>query len=162
MYSASLAAAFGYMEGTISVWARVANAGVWTDAATRWIINFAVNSSNLVRIGRDGTNNLISFRYRANGTTQLINNIAINTTDWFHVALTWSRTANLVTAYTNGSLTGTVSGTMQNWVGLLAADQTCMGAQNTTPAFVWSGYIAHAAHWNRPLQAKEITRLARR
>jgi hypothetical protein len=160
MFSASLQAAFGSAEGTFAAWARVANAGVWTDAAQRRVIRFAADANNAVAMYRSTTNNTFSWQYVAGGTTLTRSKAALSTTDWFHIALTWSKTNNQAIAYFNGAQEGAILTGLGVWAGNLASSTTLVGATSQTPGGVWNGNLAHAAIWASALSAAQIATLA--
>ena len=50
IYSAALAGAFNGAEGTLMIWAKVSAAGVWTDAASRYLVRLRADANNSVHI----------------------------------------------------------------------------------------------------------------
>lgn len=159
VYSAGFAAAFNTAEGTAHAWIRVASAGVWTDATERRICEFQADSSNRVRMLKSTTNNRLTIEYRAGGTIETINVDSQSSLNWLHVAITWSKTAEEVRAYVDGALVGT-STTLGVWAGALLSTRCCIGANDTTGATPWSGYLAHIALWTYPLSVGQIAALA--
>lgn len=161
VFTATLQGRFNGVEGTAMAWARVANSGVWTDGADRYIVNLRVNAGNNLFIRRNGANNnRIRWRYEAGGIARTVDLTGPNHTDWFFVALTWSASAGAtgeVRAYYNGVQTGAIQVALGAWAGNLAAGNTVIGAYSTAPANVWHGYIAHCAVWNRALTPQELS-----
>jgi hypothetical protein len=157
IHSASLASAFNGAEGTISAWAKVSGAGVWTDATFRRIFTFQADASNRIIAYRDTTNNTLAFLYAAGGTVETAL-ITTSTTGWFHFALTWSKAAEQVKAYFNGAQSGPTLTALGVWSGSLAAANTMIGALSTAAQF-WSGLITNVAVWDTPLTAAEIASL---
>lgn len=159
VFSASLAAAFGSAEGSIALWAKVANVGVWSDATVRRFITLQVDANNRVFIEKVAGANTFGYNYVAGGTAKNRNRTT-TTTDWFHVALTWSKANDEVKAYFNGAQEGATLNALGVWVGTIVSTNTNVGANATTPTSVWSGFLAHAAIWNTPLSAAQVAALA--
>lgn len=160
IYSAGLAGAFSKDEGSVAVWAKVAGAGVWTDATNRRIIHLRTDVSNRLLIGRPTASNLLQFLYVAGGTTKTVN-LTTSAVDWLHVVLTWSKATDQMKAYAAGAQTGTTQTALGTWVGALNSTNSNIGSTDTTPNAVWSGTLAHAAIWTRVLTAAEIAELAK-
>lgn len=146
-------------EGTFVALVKLAAAATWTDGAVRRVLSMRVNAANNFFFRRTTTNNQLEFNYQAGGVTKQILDITLGgITDWLILGMTWS----LVSGGTGEfkayggrfGLTVAQLGTTQTglgtWVGSLSATDCCIGAQNTTPAQVWSGYIAHAVLLNTP------------
>lgn len=162
LYSSSLQTAFNGAEGTIALWFRVIGVGVWTDATLRRIIRFAVDSQNLVTIAKLTTDNTVQFQYVSGNVSKGRTKSSVSTVDWTHVAMTWSKSADEVKCWYNGVQEQTTSNTISTFVGSLASTSVVLGSTSTTPAAPWSGYIAHAAVWDRPLTPMVLAGLAGR
>ncbi len=161
IYSTELNSLFNGLEGTLSFWFKVANAGVWTDATLRRMAMLYVNGSNYLGFGKTTTNNTLQVFYGAGGTAETINSAAVGgDVGWIHSALTWSKTGDLFALYLKGNFIAS-SATLGNWTGNLSATQTIIGATSTVPANPFNGYIAHYAFWNATLTAGEIETLSR-
>lgn len=160
IYSASLSGAFGSAEGTAALWMRVSGAGVWTDGTTRRLLCLQVDGSNRVRIDRTTTNGRVDLAYSAGGVTQTVSVTSLSSTNWLHFALTWSKAGDAVKGYLGGVQQSTTQTGLGVWAGVLASTATVAGAANTTPANVWSGYLAHVALWSTPLSGAQIATLA--
>lgn len=156
-FSAALASDFNGSEGTFVLWAKVASSSVWTDGTVRYLAQLSVNANNLVRIIKLTTNNTLRFDYVAGGTSELITKSSVSDTDWFHVAITWSKANERVRGYFNGELVST-STTLGVWAGAIVGAQ--IGANTLTPLNVWSGYLSNYRLYNRELTADEIASLA--
>jgi len=157
VFSATFQGAFNGSEGTMACWARVANAGVWTDGAARRTHQFAVDAANRQRNGKTLAN-ILFWDYTAGGVNEFPS-LAATPTAWFHMAASWSKIANTFQVYYNGA-PQTPWIALGNWAGILAANLTCIGSDDTTPTNPWHGWIAHMAVWNRPLTAATISALA--
>jgi hypothetical protein len=156
--TASLQAAFNGAEGTLMVWARVANVGVWTDGIARMSAFIAVDANNYLDIGKTTTNNQMRFRYMAGSTIKQIL-YTMSPTAFFCAALSWSATADQVKAFVNGAQVGSTATTLGTWAGALAT--AILGASSAVPATPWSGYLAHAALWTAALYPAQILWLSR-
>jgi hypothetical protein len=159
VFTASLQSAFNSAEGTIAIWAKVSAVGVWSDGVVRRFITLQVDANNRVYIEKVAGANTFGFNYIAGGTAKSRNR-ATSTVAWFHVALTWSKSADQVIAYFNGVQEGATLIGLGVWVGSIVNTNSNIGANATTPTSVWSGFLAHAAVWNAPLSASQIASLA--
>lgn len=157
IHSASLAAAFNPLEGTLMAWAKVSGSGVWTDGASRMVGHFYVDANNRVFIGRQAVNNRIEVRYTAGGTLKQVLVDSLSSTGWMHWAVTWSAGSDQLKAYLNGAQTGSTQTGLGTWVGALDANTTAVGAFNTVATGAWSGSIAHAVLLNRVATPAEIS-----
>lgn len=161
IYSADLNSAFNPDEGTLLVFAKVSDAGVWTDGAQRFIATIGL-SSNEVYLRKSSTgSNRIDFVYTAGGTVKSIALTSFSPTDFFMLAITWSKSADEMKAYSNGVQTGATQTGLGAWAGNLNSAQCVIGAANTSAANRFSGFIAHPALVNRALSDAEIHRIAK-
>lgn len=154
VYSAGFDSAWNQNEGCVLLWLKANDAGVWTDATTRYM--FVANSgvSDLFWIHKTTTDSQVWFRRVGNGTSQQIVDTSFSGTDWISVLMSWSVANDEFKAYKNGTQLGTTQ------TGLVAASdttlitsQTALGAGNTTPANVWHGYLGYATVWDRPVDS---------
>lgn len=157
VYSAGLASAFNGPAGTITAWARVANAGIWTDNALHRIATFGADANNRVLLRKDGLNDL-RWTYIAGSTSKEVA-LVTTTTAWFHSAITWDKAADAVKVYFNGAQTGSTQTGLGTWAGSLANNTTVIGAASTSPSGVWSGRLAHVGLWSVALSAQEVASL---
>jgi len=160
IYSAGLNADFDGAEGTLLAWAKVSGSDVWTDGALRTIIYMAVDSDNRVFIRKSTTDNTLDFYYIAGGTPKNVSPGSQSFTSFTCLAISWSAAADEMKAFIDGVQTGSTQTSLGTWTGDLDSATTCIGAASSTPASVMDGYIAHAALWNRALDAAEIEYLS--
>jgi hypothetical protein len=157
LYSVGMAADFNPLEGTIFVWAKVANAGIWIDGLVRYVIRLAVDATNnnSVRIVKATPANLLAIEYGAGGTleTRLI---TISTTDWFSAAITWSKSNDRVRAYLNGVQQGADMTALGVWAGSLSPTRCVLGALDTNGFNGWSGWESHYRNYPSELPAADI------
>ena len=157
IYSASLAAAFNGAEGTLVIWAKVANVGVWTDATSRYLFSvYAGDGNNAVFIRKDNGNNLTRFHYKAGAVEEEVN-IATNSIDWVQYGITWSATADEVKLYMAGAQVGTTQTGLGTWVGTLTS--AAIGAYIASASGVYYGWLAHSPIWTKALTPAQIAYL---
>lgn len=160
VHSASLGGAFNGAAGTLMLWLRVSGAGVWTDGANRSGVVLLADGNNYIHLRKSSTSNRVQVLYNAAGTV-VTHTIAMNPVTWFHLATTWDGAGNALRAWVNGVEQTPATG-LGTWNGSgLAATFCAIGAQNTTPAAVWSGNLSHVALWNTTLTHSEIKNLSR-
>ena len=159
-FSVSLQGAFSGVAGTIAQWAKVSAVGVWTDGTTRRSLQFQVDANNLVRFGRGTVNNQFVGAYTAAGTTKSVVVTTAAPVGWVHWAITWDAGADEVKVYMAGAQTGTTQTGLGIWAGSLATTTTAIGANSTSGANPWAGYVAHTAVWTSALNATQILSLA--
>ena len=159
VYSASLAAAFNGAEGTIIIWPKVYNVGVWTDTLLHWIIHFcSVDGNYTIRIYKDTSNPLVWLYYTFGVTLSVA--LSVTPTIFKCLGMTWSKSNDRMRAFYNGLQTGVDQTGMGVWVGALDATRTVVGAESTVPISVWYGYIAHGALWSAELSPSEMLQAA--
>jgi hypothetical protein len=160
-YSASLAAAFNGAEGTIAIWAKVTNAGIWAGATFRASVTLIADGNNLVILRKDSSPpDSLEWIYIAGGTTKLRAKTGLTTTGWMHLALSWSKSDDEVIAYYDGVQEGAVMTGLGTWVGALSSGGTVLGAQSVPSSNTWDGYLAHGAVWDYPLTPAQTVDLA--
>lgn len=142
IYTSALNTAFSGAEGGVIARAKVANAGVWTDAANRYLFQIQVDASNLVYIGSPTTNNRVYYYYTAGGTAESGTKTSATETGFFTVGISWSKTGDAVDYYYDGSASGLAQSTgLGTWAGALSSTKCVIGAGNTTPAAQWHGWV---------------------
>jgi hypothetical protein len=150
----ALAAAFNKDEFTIMAWVRVANAGVWSDATQRRILYFGFSideANNHFYLRKNTTTNQVRCG-RASATHRAIDYTTSGPTDWFHLAMRSSLSGDAIRLYFNGLEVGTPGTGLTAISGSIAKAHFAM----TDAAYLWSGYLAHIALFNRALSTAEI------
>jgi len=160
IYSASLAAAFNGNEGTLGIFARVAGAGVWTDGTQRSLATLRVDANNQIYVFRSPTNNRIDLRRVGGGTAKVVSLSGLRAVGWMLYTLTWSVRVDAVRAYLNGQQRESTLTSIGTWVGALNSTLTNVGAFDTTPTFVWFGYLAHGFVYRSALSPSENYNIA--
>ncbi len=164
IYTVSLRDAFNGSEGTAMIWAKVFNAGVWTDSASRYAMLLRVDVNNWVYSPRRISNNgALRAGYTAGGTQELVTSAGHAELTWLCAAITWSKSAGVngeVKAFLNGAQYGTTQTLLGTWAGALAPTTTVIGATDTVPGGPWYGWLAHPALWDIALTQPQIAPLA--
>jgi len=161
VYSPELNSIFDPTKGTLLAFAKVANAGVWTDGAYRTLTMLQSDSNNKVQMQKSSVNNRLDWFYTAAGTTRAFLNASVTTTDWFLVVVTWDTEANEIKAYLNGVQNGATQTSPGSWVGNLSSTLSVVGAKDVSPASVWNGLICHPVLFRRALTGAEILKIAK-
>ena len=160
IYSAGLAGAFSGVTGTLMIWEKMFNVGVWTDGNTRYAVRLAVDTNNQITINRTTTNNQNSCLYEANNTQEKRTKEGLSDTGWVHYAITWSKTAEEVRVYYGGVQEGVTMTTLGVWAGALHSLSVIIGDGTTTLDNHWYGWLAHCAVWDSVLTPAQIADLA--
>jgi hypothetical protein len=158
--TATFAGRFNGAEGSLMIWVKVANAGVWTDGTLRYLARVYVDANNEVVIWKAGAaNNTLYLRHRANGVDKTVSANDFTTTDWYQLLLTWSATADQFKAYRNAAQLGATQTGLGVWAG--TPTFSLIGAQTSGPISVWHGYAAHVPIWAEPLPLATVQDLYR-
>lgn len=146
VYSAGLEADFSGAEGGFACWAKVFHAGVWTDGVSRFVMRVSnSDNSDFFAIQRTSTNNQLVFRRQAGGVNSQIT-ASLSSTDWLHLAITWSVSADTFKVFINGTQEGsTLTGLAAYSPNDFNTDRCCIGSfQTASPNGVWNGWVGHA------------------
>lgn len=149
----ALVSALNLTTGTAMCFAKVASSAVWTDGVSRLIFSFGSTSTgSRINWQSLSSGNLLRFRYDGNAKNQ-----ASSETGWFHIAITWNKTADRMRGYYNGTLSNSDSG-----LGTVSLNALymCIGATATDGSDPWKGGIAHLPVWDTELTAAEVAALA--
>lgn len=154
IYSAALNAAFNGAEGTIVIWFKVFNAGVWTDATDRRGIQIYVDGDNRAQMMRPaGDDNRIFQSYEAGNITETNYPTIGPSINWFHIAMAWSKAGEVINYYTDGAPSGSDIN-LGVWAGALNPAECYLGNSS------WYGWMAHPAIFDSALAAESILDLA--
>lgn len=167
LYTAQLNTDMSKTQLSISVWARVANAGVWTDNTKRCIIRIAADSNNYIEIDKATSDDVFQFYYKAGGTTKLFTESTLipNTNEssvvWSHYCLTVDKTNDSAYAYIDGRQSSELTG-LGAWSGVLDSDETLLGSiALASPSSVWSGGISDLIIYSDVLTPDEVWKVSR-
>ena len=156
--SAGFASDFIGTTGSVILFAKMFNAGVWTDGTLRVLFTFLANNSNYVQIYKDSSSNQLNFRYKAGNINEDVAHGSFSPTTWFVPAITWDKTADGMKAYINGSQVGTTQTIAGTFTGSLTS--SVLGANSTTPDYVTNGWVGHAMVLNRAATPAETLTVA--
>ena len=163
IYSVSFDTALDGQEGAVIAWAKVTNIGVWSDGASRDFFTLRVDGSNQIRVNKDSTANTFIYRYSAGGVVRSVTKSSFSDTGWFHIGMTWSKSAaggsGELKAYLAGAQEGATL-TIGTFSGSLDSARTNIGANSTVPAVVWNGYLSHMAVFTSALSGATMLDLA--
>jgi hypothetical protein len=157
IYSTGFNTNFSGDRGSISLWAKVSDAGVWSDDTVRRMLYFQVDPDNLFVFQKLGTND-IELRREA-GTVRSGETISITNTDWVMYTLTWDASSDEVKAYVNGLQRGATDNSLGTWSGNLSPSTTVLGASSTSGTNSWSGQIDDVRIYNYALSPAQVRKL---
>ena len=155
--TASLASAFSGAAGTLHLWCKVSASGVWTDGSLDMAVRLFADSNNYVNLYKNTTNNQLFMAYKAGGTAEQVSISSVSTTDWFAFGVTWSKAAEEVKLYLNGSQSGATQTSLGTWAGSLGTSRL---GDDGFSSWYWNGYLAHAAVFTSPLGSTAMAALA--
>ncbi len=158
IYSSGFDTSFNHLRGSISAWIRIPTASLWADTSSnRAIIQLAEDTSNFIVIRKTTTPNQLAFVYTAGGVS-VSTLYSTSRTDWFHVALTWDKLADLTNYYVDGTLIdfdtglGTWSGT-----GALGATRANIGSRLSDGTDPFQGFIDDVRVYNFPITSGSVS-----
>ena len=152
----ALNAAFNPLKGTMFCWAKMANAGVWTDGVSRILFEIGVDANNRIFFNKSAANNRFDMFYNAGGVSKQIVKSSFSPMDFFSMALTWDTVADQVKSYIGGVQNGATLTGLGVWVGALAAGFTAIADFNSAGSGNnHLGLEAHVAVWNEVLTSDE-------
>ncbi len=154
--SPALGAAFDGDEGTLLLWLKPAHAALWGDGVTRYALDIRVDGNNRVSCHVDGSGYLRVARV-AGGVARDCSLLMTGVGDgWQCVMATWSRQADALKLYRNGTPAGSPASGLLAFAG--APGVAVIGADSML-AQGWYGCIGHVALWNVALDEREIAML---
>lgn len=159
-YTATFAGAYSGAAGSLIIWAKVFNVGVWTDGNTRNILSFQVDNDNMLIVRKNAGNNQVYWRYEAGTTQENTTKTGVSTTDWVCYGLTWSKAAEEVKAYYNGAQEGATLTALGTWAGTFSSTKTVIASSTLGPWEPWNAWLAHCAFWTTALTAPQMLDLA--
>ena len=154
---------FSYDEFTITVYAKVTNAAVWTTAQARYLFRLQSLTGDAIYLRRDATvDSSVTFgRYTlADGDVTLSYNSLVGRLDTIPFTITGSIIgnglvpANTLQAYIGSTLIGSIGGLSSALGGGIAATYGLIGALRTISLSAWLGSIARVIIYNRPINRK--------
>lgn len=160
LFSVSLHDAFNGSSGTMMVWSKVPDLVTWESVTVRTLFMLGASATSSIEIRHGGVASDIRLIYIAGGTVNTLIT-STTTTNWFNIIGTWNGgTGNVSVAYLNGTQFAAGS-TLGTWANQIGSGSMCVGVANLVGTRPWSGFIAHAALWNVPLDLREVQFLAK-
>jgi len=157
IYSPGFAAAFNPARGSLLMWSKVFNAGVWTDGAYRRLWKIGTDGNNAIDVYKSITNNTLVFNRIAGGISDLVSTTVMGgNVNWFSTVLTWDTVTDELKVYINGAQVGATQTTLGTWVGALNNTLCAIGANGTGGSQPWYGYHAHGIVLNYVATDSEI------
>jgi len=159
IYSASIATALANMSaGTLLLFGKVLNSGVWTDGIQRRLVVLQDTSGNNAFGVLKSTSTQLRVHRSSGGTFLGVSNASHGSpTGWFAVALLFSTTNNRLRMYYSregiapAQLGSTQTG-VTAWSGVTLDSVKCnIGAATQTPTDPFNGYEGDIAIWNTEL-----------
>lgn len=162
-YCESFRDAFDGAEGSVIVWGKVYDAGVWTDGAGHALMELRVDAQNRIRILKAIANNRLNVSYESGNIVEQRQLDGVTSTDWMCVGMSWSKSTGVsgeVRFFVDGVQEGATEVGLGVWAGNLAVTTTVIGAGSTVPVLVWHGWLAHCAVWDVAVSPREMVELA--
>jgi hypothetical protein len=156
LYSASLNTGMNKDEGTLYHFAKVYDASCWA-GAFRTAIMLRADADNYVYSRISSLANAYQMSYKAGGTDKGLA-FTISSLAWNQYGFSWSKAADQVKYYINGSQSGATQTSLGTWVGDISSTYTNLGANANTPSQTWYGWLASMILLNRPATATEFSR----
>lgn len=165
LYTAALNTAMSKTECSISVWAKVASASVWTDSTKRVVLHLGADANNFFEISRTTSDDQLKAEYKAGGTSKNVTISSLSDGEspvtWFHLGVSASATSDALNFYVNG-VAGTAASSLGSWSGNLNSDLSLLGSSALgSPADVWSGGISDLIIYSEILTDAEMLALSR-
>lgn len=139
--TATLAGVFDGTEGAVSIWFKVYNVGVHSDATNREVLLLYVDANNGLFMRKSSTAGRFNWSYEAAGTAVAAGKTSWTPTAWTHVGMRWSDSGNLVEYFVDG-VESTQDAMNTTWAGALT-DSVISNSQNGS--YWWHGWLAHMA-----------------
>lgn len=159
IYSAALAGVFNGDEGSISVWFKVEDAGVWLDGVRNTVIALGADTSNEIDIEQTAADNQLIMRRVGGGLTDSVTQVVGPQVGWIHIVITWSVSADSMSYYVNNSGLFFGGAGLSSFVGALNSNRCAVGGYFGTGARNFEGWIAHAALFDFALSSDEVSSL---
>ncbi len=154
IYTAALEDNYSVNEGTMMIWCKVQNVGVWTDGIGHCAMSFTNGGQNNIR--KHEVNNIIEYLYK-NSFRQPG---GIADVDWMCLGSTWSLSANQYKCYKDGAQIDVTIAFPTQMVKPLFGNGCCLGMiRSDVGQQPWQGWLAHAALWDTPLSAAQMLAL---
>lgn len=142
---------FPASTGTFVIWARAADASVWTDGVSSRLFRFITGTGSNFYVQEGATNNLLALTFL--GKTVSTSQPSLGT-NWFQLAVSWNIPGDTMKFFVNGVQAGSTQTGLTAWSGSVTT--AVLGASTTAGASPWYGSLAHTALWNTTLSDAQI------
>lgn len=156
---AALSAVFSGNEGSVAAWCSIPNPANWTDASVRAALEIGADVNNRILLEKTTTNNQIGAIVIFGGTEKDLILTVSPFSSLFHMACTWSKSADRARFYVNGALAASAS-SLGTFAGSLSSTWTAIADFNSAGSNPWLGGMAHVPLWKIELTAAEVARIA--
>lgn len=157
LYSTSLNSAFSGVEGCISMFLKVSEAGKWIEGGKTGFL-FQADANNYIYCVIGGGDYQFVMVYRSGGTNKsyvmLLNNIG-----WFHMAITWSKVNDRAIFWINGVPVNTAT-TLVDWAGELSTGLASLGGYDLVTE-IWNGWKSDVVLLDYEPTRAEMQKLAK-
>lgn len=149
---AAAMAALNGSEGTISFWYKIPGVQTWTDAITRQIFEFAVDSNNRLYAYKSAESNVLRTYYHAGGAVKGVAWSSATSTAYNNVIMTWSKAADEYKMYINNAQKEATRTGLGTWG---TGTPTGYIGANTNPGAYGYGAICHFAIWDTVISSSD-------
>ena len=158
IYSDAFRDAFNEQLFTVSVWAKVLNAAVWTDGANRYLIDLERGATNLTKLYKRVPNDTVRCMYAGAGTSDQIEK-NINEIGWMHWSWTVTFAGDEFIVYYGGLQEGAIQTGLGQWDPGNPIQFGFIGAERVG-SNLFKGYESNVAVFNSVLNPVQIADLA--
>jgi hypothetical protein len=165
LYTASLNTFFDGDKGSMFVFWKVDDIGIWSDAGFHAVMSLATSSSVFIKCYISNTGDFVIQR-RASGTNDIWNISSLTgSLGWHMTAITWDTSAGATGesyAYLDGAQFGVVETGLGSYVGALSSTLCTLGSDGPALTSEFNGKCAYAGVSDRVLTPTEILNIYQR
>jgi hypothetical protein len=154
IYSAALNSNLNKNLFSISIWAKMVDASIWTNGQSHSIIRLYIDVNNEINFVKHSANPL--YLYIKSGGGIKFSIISTTTIDWYHICMTFDKASDELKFYLNAEQQGATQTGLGNFTGNLDSAACMIGAQGTGGTLPFNGYFAHPTIHNKVLTDAEI------
>jgi len=157
IYTTKLASELNLAKGSVLIWVKMASAAVWADGTERAFVSLRNAAFDGMILEKQTVANRLRFIHLGSGVSDFVDDTSLGaTTDWFLMAMTWDQAADQAKCYLNGAQVGATLTTLGAVANPPGSGNTTLGASNTGVSLPHSGFLAHAAVFDKVLSAAEL------
>ncbi len=160
IFSNSLSNALNGAEGSMAIWFKVSQAGVWSDGLSAFLFQIRISTTNRIFLTKGATTDQLSGRRQVGGETGAFSFITSGPTTWVHQVLTWSE-ANTRWNFYVDNVSRASGSNIGTWPGGTLDSAFCNIGINDNAGVLnpTDGHLQYAAIWNVELTASEVSTL---